>query len=320
MLTRREALRGLGLLAAIGIGSSSRLVRASSAASPGGLPYRARTVTTPDRLSISVQDWGNPDKPAILFIHGFMSGSICWMRQLNSRLGEQFRLVAYDWRGHGASDKPNDPQMYAHGARWADEIDAVIAALGLGKPILAGWSMAGEIIGDYLQARGDAGLAGINFVDCGALSFPMQAESSEERTRAAAAMTSMDTLTSIAATAGFIRMCTANPLSPEDLANWVAVANMVPWYVRRAMTTRPQHDLQPLLRGLKRPVMVTHGGKDAVAPIEGSRRAARLVPDVRLSIYEDAGHASFWEAAARYNEDLARFASDAFSRVNRAGA
>lgn len=316
MPTRRQALIGLGLMTATGLGGLGKFIRPAVAApTTGGLPYRAKTVTTPDKLSISVQDWGNPDKPAILFIHGFMSSSICWMRQLNSRLGEQFRLVAYDWRGHGASDKPNDAGIYAHGARWAEEIDAVIAALGLGKPILAGWSMAGEIIGDYLAARGDASLAGINFVDCGALSFPMAAEASEQRVKAAAAMTSIDTLTSIAATSGFIRMCTANPLSPEDFAAWVAVGNMVPWYVRRFMTTRPQHDLQPLLRGLKVPVMVTHGGKDAVAGIEGSRRAARLVPDVRLSIYEDAGHASFWEAADRYNEDLGKFATHAFSKL-----
>lgn len=317
MTTRRDAFIAMGALTATGLlDRVDAMPTTPAAAMPRNtLGYRAHSIKTPDGLNISVQDWGDPTKPAILFIHGFMSSSICWSRQFASDLGGHYRLVAYDWRGHGASDKPNDRAVYEHGTRWADEIDSVIGALGLRKPILAGWSMAGEIIGDYLVARGESSLSGINFVDCGALSFPIQAEANEARAAAAAAMTSVDTLTSIAATRAFIRQCTATPMAEEDFAAWVAVGNMVPWWVRRYMTTRPQHDLQSLLRGLRIPVLVTHGGKDVVAGIEGSRRAARLVPDARLAVYEDAGHASFWDAADRFNEDLRKFAAYAFRKT-----
>lgn len=299
------AVDGLGLALAAATGSSDR----------EELPYQPRTVVTPDRLNVAIHDWGDPAKPPILFIHGFMSSSVCWMRQMTSSLAKDFRLVAYDWRGHGSSDKPNDRRFYAHGPRWADEIDAVIGALGLRRPILVGWSMAGEIIGDYLKYRGDGNISGINFVDAGALGFPTVGEASDQRSRAAAALTSMDGLASIAATEAFIRMCTATPLGPEDLAVWVALGNRVPWYVRKYMTSRPQHDLQPLLRALKVPVLVTHGGKDVVAGIDGSRRAATLIRDVTLSIYEEAGHASFWDASERFNDDLRKFASRAFGRA-----
>ena len=313
MTTRREALLGLGAAAGLSLAAGRTFAQAPPPGA-GALPYRPHSLRTPDGLNIAVQDWGDPSKPAILFIHGFMSSSICWMRQLSSSLGRGFRLVAYDWRGHGASDKPNDPRFYAHGARWAQEIETVISGLKLGKPVLAGWSMAGEIMCDYLQARGDSRISGINFVDTGVLSFPAEGNEAEKRGGAAAALVSMDAFSSLQATEGFIRLCTATPLAPADLAAWVAVGNMAPWYVRKYMTSRPEPDPRALLQRLKVPVLITHGGKDLVANIAGARRAATQIPDVRLRIYEDAGHASFWDAAEAYNADLGAFAALAHQR------
>jgi alpha/beta hydrolase fold len=47
--------------------------------------------------------------PAIVFIHGFMQSHLSWMRQTASPLADGFRLVTYDVRGHGGSDKPAHP-------------------------------------------------------------------------------------------------------------------------------------------------------------------------------------------------------------------
>ena len=35
------------------------------------LKYKPISVKTPDGLTISAQEWGNPNGPEILFIHGF---------------------------------------------------------------------------------------------------------------------------------------------------------------------------------------------------------------------------------------------------------
>ncbi len=88
-----------------------------------------------------------------------------------SRLGQQLpalagdhRLVTYDIRGHGESDKPLDPQYYAQGDRWGDELAAVMAAAGLNRPLLVCWSLGGLIASHYLARFGDKGLAGVMFV------------------------------------------------------------------------------------------------------------------------------------------------------------
>ena len=62
-------------------------------------------------------------------------------------------------RGHGNSDKPLEPQMYKDSKAWANEVQAVIDAAGLKRPVLVGWSYGGRVIGDYLTIHGAARLA-----------------------------------------------------------------------------------------------------------------------------------------------------------------
>jgi pimeloyl-ACP methyl ester carboxylesterase len=95
------------------------------------LKYKPITVKTPDGLTISAQEWGNPAGPEILFIHGFSQSSLSWMRQVDSDLAKEFRIVTYDLRGHGNSDKPLDPARYRDSKAWGDEVQAVIDTAGL---------------------------------------------------------------------------------------------------------------------------------------------------------------------------------------------
>ena len=50
------------------------------------LKNKPLAVTTPDGLSISAQEWGNPNGPGIVFIHGFSQSNLSWMRQTHSDL------------------------------------------------------------------------------------------------------------------------------------------------------------------------------------------------------------------------------------------
>jgi hypothetical protein len=47
--------------------------------------FKAVPVMTTDALTISAQDWGNPDGPEILFIHGFSQGHLSWIEQMRSK-------------------------------------------------------------------------------------------------------------------------------------------------------------------------------------------------------------------------------------------
>ena len=75
--------------------------------------FKALSVKTPDDLTISAQDWGNPNGPEIIFVHGFSQSHLSWIKQVaNSELAREFHMVTYDLRGHGNSDKPLQPERY----------------------------------------------------------------------------------------------------------------------------------------------------------------------------------------------------------------
>src|SRR5436190_4237673 len=125
-------------------------------------------VKTPDGLTISAQDWGNPTGPEIVFIHGFSQSHLSWIKQVtNSDLAKEFHMVTYDLRGHGNSDKPLEPERYKDSKAWADELQAVMDATGIKRPVLGGWSYGGRIMADYLRIHGPGKFAGLNYVDAG---------------------------------------------------------------------------------------------------------------------------------------------------------
>jgi non-heme chloroperoxidase len=275
---------------------------------PKELKYQPIAVKTPDGLSIAAQRWGNAGGPEILFIHGFMQCHLSWARQVESALAREFHMVTYDLRGHGDSEKPLARERYRDGKAWAEELAAVIAAASLRRPVLVGWSYAGRVIADYLEAYGSAGIAGINFVNARTNSDPRFAGpfSSRHLTEVAAE----DLATRIAATRTFLRACFSRQPTQDEFETMLGFNMLVPRDVRAAMSGR-ELNVDALLGRLALPVLVTFGIEDKILTLEGARHAATATPGARLSLYEGIGHAPFWEDASRFNAELAAFVRDA---------
>ena len=137
------------------------------------------SVTTADGVRLNVVQTGNLQGPAIVFIHGISQSWLSWIAQLaDSSLRATYRLVAFDLRGHGASQGSqvavgsdgtplaplpdasyNDGNAASTAALWAGDLQAVISGLGLAAPTVVGWSYGGTVLQDYIAARG--GLAGV---------------------------------------------------------------------------------------------------------------------------------------------------------------
>src|SRR5262245_15305800 len=222
------------------------------------LKNKPLAVTTPDGLSISAQEWGNPNGPGIVFIHGFSQSNLSWMRQTHSDLTKEFHIVTYDLRGHGNSDKPLEAARYRDGKAWADEVQAVIDAAGLKRPVLVGWSYAGRVISDYVTYRRPDKLAGINFVDASIKFIP---EFVGHNLKNLPLMGSEDMATNIKATRDFVHGCFSRQPTADDYAVMLAFNMMVPPKVRNGLGGRPL-DATDVMSKLKIPVLVTHGAED----------------------------------------------------------
>jgi pimeloyl-ACP methyl ester carboxylesterase len=264
-------------------------------------------VKTPDGLTISAQEWGNPAGPEILFIHGFSQSYLSWMRQVDSDLAKEFRIVTYDLRGHGNSDKPLDPARYRDSKAWGDEVQAVIDAAGFKRPVLVGWSYAGRVISDYVATHGASNLAGINFVDAGIKADPALVG---DNLKNLPIMASEDLATNIAATRAFVHGCFSKQPTADDFEIMLSFNMMVPPKIRAALGGRPL-DATENMSKLKLPVLVTHGAEDRNSKVGAAKYTASVIPGARLSIYEGIGHAPFYEDAARFNAELTSFVREA---------
>jgi non-heme chloroperoxidase len=94
-----------------------------------------RTVEGADGVPLSVVTAGNATRPAIVFIHGIGQSHYMFHKQLQSSLADDFYLIAFDLRGHGASGKPWDTVAYNQSSIWADDVAAVIAATQARRPV-----------------------------------------------------------------------------------------------------------------------------------------------------------------------------------------
>ena len=83
--------------------------------------------------------------PTLVLQHGQSDNLRAWYDAgYVDTLRDEYQLVLVDARGHGASDKPHDPEAY-NIARNAEDIVAVLDALGIEKAHFWGHSMGGRI-------------------------------------------------------------------------------------------------------------------------------------------------------------------------------
>ncbi len=259
-----------------------------------------------DGLTIHVDETGNPEGPPILFIHGFTQSRLSWDKQMHSDLGEKFRLVAMDIRGHGDSEKPEG--VYGDSTLWAEDVQAVIEALDLDQPVLSGWSYGGLVISDYLESYGEEHMAGVNMV--GAISKlgteDALAVIGQDFFEFVPGFESRDAEESIQALRGFIRRCVHEEPSPQDLNYMLGFNAVVPPHVRESLSDRVvTHD--ETLQSLEKPVLLTHGEEDGVVLPAAAEEHADLIPTAETSWYPDVAHAPFWEAPERFNDELREF-------------
>jgi pimeloyl-ACP methyl ester carboxylesterase len=194
-------------------------------------------------------------------IHGLSQSHLCWAKQYESALADQFRLVAYDLRGHGMSESPLEPEHYTDSQLWADDVAAIIDQLGLDRPVLVGWSYGGFIICDYVRAHGQDRIAAINFVGggvklgqaaFGTLIGPGFLDHFAD-------VTADDLPTNIRGIRGLVAAFAAKPLPPDDVQTLLCSAMTVPARIRANLGAR-QIDGDDVLRTLQVPCWSPRAG------------------------------------------------------------
>ncbi|ELY6345482.1 alpha/beta hydrolase [Cronobacter muytjensii] len=265
---------------------------------------RSYTVTAPDGVTIAVQESGDPDGKPIIFLHGLLGSHLNWSRQLADPQLQRFRLITFDLRGHGLSDKPDNDNAYREGRRWGADLAAVIEKSGAPRPVLVGWSLGGAVITSYLAEYGDSRIAGALYVGGVVELTPALIPAHPAIYRN---MTAADLLTHLDGEREFLRLCFYQQPDRDTFERLLANAAMASWIMQRNV---PQIMVpaEKALSAARVPLLFIYGQHDAlVNPQASLKRAKALNPRIQSEWYARSGHAPFIEEAARFNAQLAAF-------------
>jgi non-heme chloroperoxidase len=267
-------------------------------------------------LRLHVREWGRADGPPILFIHGWSQNHLCWAKQYESPLADEFRLVAYDLRGHGMSEAPLAPEHYTDGELWADDLAAIIDQLQLDRPVLVGWSYGIFVICDYMRAHGQDRIAAIDSVEgavkLGAAAFGTLIGPGFLDHFADA--TTDDLPTNIRAMRAFLEGCAAKPLPAHEFETALCWNIVVPARIRANLAAR-ELDCDDVMSTLDVPLLVTQGRADTVVLPAMAEHVLATCPTAEVSWYEGIGHLPHLEDPERFNRELAELARRARSRL-----
>jgi pimeloyl-ACP methyl ester carboxylesterase len=109
--------------------------------------WRPGTIEAADGAQIAYWRTGGA-KPALLLLHGIQASGLMWLRTAQA-LAEDNDVVMPDFRGHGRSSRVGGELSTGV---LVDDMLALIGALGLERPFVAGHSMGADIAGRLAAA------------------------------------------------------------------------------------------------------------------------------------------------------------------------
>lgn len=239
-------------------------------------------------------DQGQGD--ACLLVHAFPFDGRMWEAQAEA-LARTHRVIVPDLRGFGRSlGLPPARSLDDH----ADDLDALLASLGIENAAVAGLSMGGYI-SFALWRRHPSRVRALVLADTRAVADSPETKTNREAhielVRSKGAKALMETLrpSLLAKDAGEEAVQRALTIGGSQTAEGVADALM-------AMRDRP--DSRPLLPTISVPVTVIVGEYDAISGVSEMKELADAIPGARFAVIPNAGHLANLESPALFNKAL----------------
>jgi pimeloyl-ACP methyl ester carboxylesterase len=300
-------------------GSPARRFAAADALPRG----RAVSVRSNDGIRLHAEVFGPEDGYPIVLAHGITCAIRVWAYQI-ADLANDYRVIAYDHRGHGRSAVPVRRRAYSLD-HLAGDLDSVLeATLAPGeRAVIAGHSMGGIAIAswadrypDRVAQRADA-VALINTTTGDLLRnvqiLPVPPPLADVRVRAAG------TLLKTFGTAPLLRAVDrpsrrfvstiavgrdADPAIAEfiyELFTSTPPAGRGGWARTLVDALGPEHIG---LNNLTVPTLVIGSAKDRLLPMVSSRHIARMAPNLASFVELSGGHCAIVERPDEVNKHL----------------
>ena len=264
-----------------------------------------------DAVKLNVTDSGGTGRPVIL-IHGWPLSGASWENQVPALKQAGYRVITYDRRGFGASDKPDSGYDYDS---LTTDLNNVIEQLGLIDVTLVGFSMGGGEVARYVASHGEDKLHSVVFA-AAVPPFLMQSDDNPEGPLTQDKAKEMeDGLKADRATFfdGFTKdFFSANgelKVSEADRQKAIALCQQSDQGAALGcMKSFGTTDFRDDLRKVTVPTLVIHGDADGIVPLEGSgARTHAAIPGSELVVVPGAPHGFNVSHSEEFNSALIKF-------------
>lgn len=247
-------------------------------------------------LHFELQGDGSP----LVLLHG-LQGDMSNFDRMMPTLAERHRVLAFDQRGSGWSDKPAEPYTMA---LYADDTARLMDALGIERAHVLGMSMGGMIAQEFALRHAER-LNGL-ILGCTTPGGPKAAKletgareqtyekvdlPAEERARrlAEAGLTQTFLRSNRRVLNELIEARRKRPLNVDAL--------------ERRMAAIDAHDAFDRLGDIRAPTLIITGRPDSIINADNSQILAERIPNARFEVLEPAGHL-FWMEKPHQTMDL----------------
>ena len=263
------------------------------------------------KTKVHVDDTGGPGRPVVL-IHGWPLSGESWEHQVPALAEAGYRVVRYDRRGFGQSDKPMTGYGYD---TLADDLDGVLTELDLRDVTLVGFSMGGGEVARYVTRHGEDRLRSVVFA-ASVTPFMLRGDDNPDGplTREQAVKMNNDLTTDEESfydqfITQFFSVDGKLAVSEEERQKALALTRQADQRAAlTCMTSFATTDFREDLPHLTVPTLVLHGDGDGTVPFEGSgRRTHKAVKQSELLVLAGAPHGCNVSHAAEFNRGLTGF-------------
>lgn len=260
---------------------------------------------------LHVDDTGGPGRPVVL-IHGWPLSGEAFQAQVPVLREAGYRVVTYDRRGFGRSDKPSTGYEYD---TLTDDLHTVLQQLDLNDVTLVGFSMGGGEVARYFSRYSPERLRSVVFASA-VPPYLMQAGDNPEgplTKEKAAKMTADLTRDEDEFYDGFTRdfFSVNGELKVSEGQRQDAVALCQQSDKKAALDCMAAFggtDFREDLTKVTVPALILHGDGDGIVPFEGSgKRTHAALPGSELHVIPGAPHGCNLSHSDEWNETLIRF-------------
>jgi pimeloyl-ACP methyl ester carboxylesterase len=256
-------------------------------------------------LELEVVEAGAGNERRLLMVHGH-GGSKEDFTPYLPRLGAiGYHVIAPDLRGHGGSDKPQDEAAYTL-AQIADDLDALMSALGWDNATVLGHSLGGMVVQLFVLAHPERVSALVlmdtsykipDHIDPDMVAAG-QAVVRDGGTELLVEIGRRSTEPSALDTQPYIDLCKADP-AHKAWSDYKTLNTTGPAWAGLAGDVAVQADRLEQLRAVSVPTLVICGEED-FGFLKQSIAMSETIPNAQLAVIPGGGHSPQFEAPAAW--------------------